>query len=107
MYPQLKSIFDEVFGSDWENMEDEAQSGELYIDSLAVFLPYRHQGVGTRLLLQAKQRAKELGIPVTTLAVEPMNSAKILYQKLGFRCNRTITIFNEIYHLYMADSYEK
>ena len=107
MYPQLKSLFDEVFGVGWDNMDDEAQEGELYVDSLAVFTPYRHQGIGTRLLLHAKKRAQELDIPVTTLAVEPMNPAKILYQEIGFRYNRSITIFNEEYHLYMANTYEK
>jgi hypothetical protein len=57
--------------------------------------------------LHAKTRAKELGIPMATLAVEPMNPAKILYQELGFRYNRPITILNEEYHLYVADAYEK
>lgn len=107
MYPQLKLLFDEAFGVGWEDMEDEAQEGELYVDSLAVFMLYRHQGIGTKLLLHAKTRAKELGIPMVTLAVEPMNPAKILYQELGFRYNRPITIFNEEYHLYVADAYEK
>ena len=107
MYPQLKSIFDEVFGLGWEDMEDEAQAGEFYVDSLAVFAPYRHNGIGTSLLLHAIQCARELHLPFATLAVEPMNSAKILYQELGFRYHRSITIFNEEYHLYVADAYEK
>ena len=107
MYPQLKSMFDEAFGRGWEDMEDEAQAGEFYVDSLAVFPPYRHKGIGTSLLLYAIKRAKELTIPLTTLAVEPMNPAKILYQELGFRYHRPITIFNEEYHLYVADAYEK
>lgn len=51
--------------------------------------------------------ARELHLPFATLAVEPMNSAKILYQELGFRYHRSITIFNEEYHLYVADAYEK
>lgn len=107
MYPQLKSMFDEAFGPGWEDMEDEAKAGEFYVDSLAVFAPYRHQGIGTRLLLHAIKRAKELAIPLTTLAVEPMNPAKRLYQEIGFRYHRPITIFNEEYHLYVADAYEK
>lgn len=107
MYPQLKSIFDIAFGMGWEDMEDEAQAGEFYVDSIAVFPPYRHRGIGTALLLHAKQRAKELDIPVVTLAVEPMNSAKTLYQELGFKYNRPLTIFNEEYELFVADTYEK
>ncbi len=100
MFPQLKSLFDTAFGQGWENMEDEAQVGELYVDSIAVFPAYRHRGIGTTLLSHAKQRANKLNIPLVTLAVEPMNSAKQLYQELGFSYNRIITIFNEEYELY-------
>lgn len=100
MFPQLNSLFDTVFGQGWEDMEDEAQAGELYVDSIAVFPAYRHRGICTTLLSHAKQRAKELNIPFVTLAVEPMNSAKQLYQELGFNYNRIITIFNEEYELY-------
>lgn len=101
MFPQLKSLFDTAFGQGWENMEDEAQVGELYVDSIAVFPAYRHRGIGTTLLSHAKQRAKELNIPLVTLAVEPTNSAKQLYQELGFRYYRIITIFNEEYELFV------
>ena len=107
MYPQLKSIFDETFGLGWEDMEDEAQAGEFYVDSLTVFAPFRHKGIGTSLLRYAIRQAKERQVPLVSLAVEPMNPAKILYQELGFRYHRSITIFNEEYHLYVADAYEK
>ena len=102
MYPQLRSLFDIAFGKDWEEMEDEANSGEYYIDSLSVSPEYRHHGVGTALIEYAKQQARELEIERVTLAVEPMNSAKILYQRMGFGYEREITIFNEVYHLYVA-----
>lgn len=101
MFPQLKSLFDIAFGKGWENMEDEAQVGELYVDSIAVFPAYRHRGIGTTLLSHAKQRAKELNIPLVTLAVEPSNTAKLLYHELGFRYYRIITIFNEEYELFV------
>ena len=100
MYPQLKGLFDVAFGKGWDEMEDEAKAGEFYIDSLAVSLPYRNQGVGTALVEKAKEMAKEIGIERVTLAVEPMNTAKKLYQRLGFVFEREITIFNEVYHLY-------
>lgn len=100
MYPQLKGLFDVAFGKGWDDMEDEAKAGEFYIDSLAVSLPYRNQGVGTALIEKAKELAKEQGIERVTLAVEPMNTAKKLYQRLGFVFEREITIFNEVYHLY-------
>ena len=103
MFPQLKDLFNTAFGPGWEEMEDEAQTGELYVDSIAVFPAYRHRGIGTTLLAHAKQRAKELNIPLVTLAVEPTNPAKILYQELGFNYNRHITIFNEEYELFVEE----
>ncbi len=104
MYPQLKVLFDVAFGKGWDEMEDEAKAGEFYIDSLAVSLPYRNQGVGTALIEKAKELAREQGIAVVTLAVEPQNTAKKLYQKLGFAYQKVIEIFNEEYHLYVAPS---
>ena len=101
MYPQLKGLFDVAFGKGWDEMEDEAKTGDFYIDSLSVSLPYRNQGVGTALVEKAKEMAKEIGIERVTLAVEPMNTAKKLYQRLGFVFEREITIFNEVYHLYV------
>lgn len=103
MYPQLKGLFDVAFGKGWDDMEDEAKAGEFYIDSLAVSLPYRNQGVGTALIEKAKEMARELGITIVTLAVEPENRAKKLYQKLGFAYQRGIEIFNEEYELYVAE----
>lgn len=103
MYPQLKGLFDVAFGKGWDDMEDEAKAGEFYIDSLSVSLPYRNQGVGTALIEKAKAMAREQGIGVVTLAVEPTNTAKKLYQELGFRYQRMIKIFNEEYELYAAE----
>ena len=103
MYPQLKGLFDVAFGKGWDDMEDEAKAGEFYIDSLSVSLPYRNQGVGTALIEKAKAMAREQGIGVVTLAVEPMNTAKKLYQELGFAYQRMIKIFNEEYELYAAE----
>ena len=103
MYPQLKGLFDVAFGKGWDEMEDEAKAGEFYIDSLAVSLPYRNQGVGTALIEKAKEMAKQKGISVVTLAVEPENRAKRLYQRLGFAYQREIEIFNEEYELHAAE----
>ena len=103
MYPQLKVLFDVAFGKGWEDMEDEAKAGEYYIDSLSVSLPFRNQGVGRALIEKAKEMAREKGIGVVTLAVEPENRAKRLYQQLGFGYQRRIEIFNEEYELYVAE----
>ena len=103
MYPQLKELFDVAFGKGWDEMEDEAKAGEFYIDSLSVSLPYRSHGVGTALIEKAKEMAQEQGISMVTLAVEPQNRAKKLYQKLGFAYQRVIRIFNEEYELYATE----
>ena len=103
MYPQLKGLFDVAFGKGWDEMEDEAKAGEFYIDSLAVSLPYRNQGVGRALIEKAKKMAKDKGIGVVTLAVEPENRAKKLYERLGFAYQREIEIFNEEYELHAAE----
>ena len=103
MYPQLKELFDVAFGKGWDKMEDEAKPGEFYIDSLSVSLPYRSHGVGTALIEKAKEIAQEQGISMVTLAVEPQNRAKKLYQKLGFAYQRVIRIFNEEYELYATE----
>jgi len=103
MYSQLKELFDVAFGKGWDDMEDEAKAGEFYIDSLSVSLPYRNQGVGTALIEKAKAMAREQGIGVVTLAVEPGNRAKKLYLRLGFGYKRMIEIFNEEYELYAAE----
>ena len=103
MYPQLKELFDVAFGKGWDKMEDEAKPGEFYIDSLSVSLPYRSHGVGTALIEKAKEMAQEQGISMVTLAVEPQNRAKKLYQKLGFAYQRVIRIFNEEYELYATE----
>ena len=47
--------------------------------------------------------ARDLEIGVVTLAVEPENKAKRLYQKLGFGYQRRIEIFNEEYELHAAE----
>ena len=103
MYPQLKGLFDVAFGKGWDDMEDEAKAGEFYIDSLSVSVGYRNQGVGRALIEKAKEMAKDKGIGVVTLAVEPENKAKKLYQRLGFGYQRGIKIFNEEYELYAAE----
>ena len=103
MYPQLKGLFDVAFGKGWDEMEDEAKAGEFYIDSLSVSLPYRSHGVGTALIEKAKEIAQDQGISMVTLAVEPQNRAKKLYQKLGFAYQRVIRIFNEEYELYATE----
>jgi ribosomal protein S18 acetylase RimI-like enzyme len=69
MYPQLKGLFDVAFGKGWDDMEDEAKAGEFYIDSLAVSLPYRNQGVGTALIEKAKEARDKAYAPYSGFSV--------------------------------------
>lgn len=74
------------FGSDFNDMPDETEDGELYIDSLAVADGYRRHGIARHLFLDAEDRAEALGIPILGLLVEKDNDrAKSLYNKVGFR----------------------
>ena len=59
--------------------------------------------MGTALIEKAKELARGFGIGVVTLAVEPENRAKRLYQRLGLGYQRRIEIFNEEYELYAAE----
>ena len=75
----------EAFGIDYSGMADETESGEFYIDSLAVSSNYRGRGIASELLKAAITRGQELDIPVTGLLVDKGNpQAESLYSRLGF-----------------------
>lgn len=63
----------------------EAEPGEYYIDSLAVYPQYRSCGVGSRLLKAATLKSHKLGISKTSLIVKPENKEALrLYEKYGY-----------------------
>ncbi|KKG12217.1 MULTISPECIES: GNAT family N-acetyltransferase [unclassified Methanosarcina] len=63
----------------------EAEPGEYYIDSLAVYPQYRACGVGSRLLKAATLKSHKLGISRTSLIVKPENTEALkLYKKHGY-----------------------
>ena len=67
-------------------MDDETQTGELYIDSLAVLPEYRRQGIARKLLLATKEQANRMGLPRIGLLVDKNNPAgEALYASVGFR----------------------
>ena len=73
-------------GKDHTGMDDETQTGELYLDSLAVLPAYRRQGIARELLLATKERAGSMGLPVVGLLVDKGNPiGEALYASLGFR----------------------
>lgn len=66
-------------------LEDETQTGELYIDTLSVSPKAQGKGVGTQLIEAAIQKAKEEGHSHIGLLVEMGNPhAKRLYERIGF-----------------------
>lgn len=76
----------EAFGRDYSDMDDETQSGELYIDSLAVDKRFRRQGIARQLLEASKQKARKLDIPAVGLLVDKGNpDAERLYKACGFK----------------------
>ena len=76
----------EYIGKDNSGMDDETQSGELYLDSLAVLPEYRRQGIAKRLIVATKERADELHLPYVGLLVDKDNPVgESLYTSLGFR----------------------
>jgi ribosomal protein S18 acetylase RimI-like enzyme len=59
--------------------------GSLYLSALAVLPPYRGQGLGSRLLAAARERARRLGCPALSLICFAQNEgAKRLYEREGF-----------------------
>jgi DNA-3-methyladenine glycosylase I len=73
-------------GKDHSGMDDETQAGELYLDSLAVLLEYRRQGIARKLLKGTKERANRLGLPCVGLLVDKDNPiGEALYTSIGFR----------------------
>lgn len=71
---------------DHSGMDDETQAGELYLDSLAVLPTHRRQGIASRLLAAAAERARELGISRVGLLVDKGNpDGERLYLSAGFR----------------------
>ena len=63
----------------------EAEPGEYYIDSLAVYPQYRACGIGSKLLKAATLKSHKLGISKISLIVKPENKGALkLYKKHGY-----------------------
>ncbi len=97
MRVRTSMLIQQSMGVTFENMEDESQAGEYYLDSLAVLPEYRGRGIGTYLLRHGIGQGHEKGLTVT-LAVDPVNeNAQRLYKSLGFMHQRDIFIFGHTY----------
>lgn len=65
------------------HMPDETDTGEFYIDSLAVFPEFRGRGVASALIRAIARRAS--GKPLGLLCDKANSRARRLYDRLGFR----------------------
>ena len=73
-------------GKDHTGVDDETQSGELYLDSLAVLPEYRRQGIARKLVSATKKKAEKMHLPCVGLLVDKDNpSGEALYASVGFR----------------------
>jgi len=87
-----------VESMDLDNMQDEAEAGEYYMDSLAVWPEWRGRGVGTKLMQAQIDKARELGFNKAALLVDPENeNARRMYRKLGFMDDSEVYAFGQIF----------
>ena len=102
-YHEMRNITFPLFSEgneemDLENAQDEAVSGEFYMDSLAVLPEYRRQGIGRMLMLAQIERAKAAGFRKATLLVDPDNpGAQSLYRSIGFNHQEDCYAFGQIF----------
>jgi len=83
---------------DLDNMQDEAEAGEYYMDSLAVWPECRGRGIGKKLMEAQLEKAKALGFEKATLLVDPENeNAQRLYRRLGFMDSSEVYAFGQVF----------
>ncbi len=108
------SRLSEMVGTETAEMEDETESGEYYIDSLAVDANFRHQGFARRLIHAQMERGKSLSerlptdapgrIKAATLLVDPDNTgAQALYRDCGFAHQRDVYAFGQTFWKWKAN----
>ena len=67
------------------DIDDETDSGEFYIDTLAVLPEYRGRGIASELLRASIRRAEAIGKPAGLLVDKENTRARRLYENIGFR----------------------
>ncbi len=83
-----KAFFEEVeksLGKNLENVEDETDADEFYLDTLAVDPAYRGRGIASELLKAMIDRAASIGKPAGLLVDKDNTRARRLYESIGFR----------------------
>ena len=75
----------EYLGKDHTGMDDETQSGELYLDSLAVLPEFRRLGIAKKLVMTTKKKAEKMHLPCVGLLVDKDNpEGEAFYSSIGF-----------------------
>lgn len=84
----LREAFYEVVenctGKNMRGMSDETDPQEWYLDSLAVWPEYRHQGIGAALLNAGIAQACTAGKPAGLLVDKTNLGARKMYESIGF-----------------------
>lgn len=80
---------------------DETEAGEFYLDSVAVFDPYRNRGIGRALINALCKKVFSEGHQHVGLLVDCDNPrAEILYTSLGFeRIDKRVFFGHQMWHL--------
>ncbi len=87
----------DIITFDAERMDDEAQAGEMYLDTLAVVPEFRHHGVAHALMTHWLQQARKAGLTATLAVAMDNEKAKQLYESMGMRDHCLVFIFGEHY----------
>lgn len=81
------------------DIDVEAHHDEYYIDTVCVHSSARGQGIGTKLLQFAEEKARTLGYSKLSLNVELEKvKARKLYERMGFVVTEPWTIIGEPFH---------
>lgn len=98
--PTLRLIQDRT-GQVFNNIENETNSDEYYLDSLGVLPEYRNLGIGGKLLTALRDKAFSQGYARAGLLVDTENpKAEHLYRSLGFQRVEVRKQFgHEMWHL--------
>lgn len=81
--PFFKAVTERL-GQNLDDVEDECEPGEFYIDTLAVLPSHRGQGIASQLLKAMIERARECGKPAGLLVDKDNPRARRLYERVGF-----------------------
>ncbi len=87
----------EIITFDVAKMEDEAQGGEFYLDTLAVMPALRRRGVAQALMANWLREARAQGLTATLLCAKDNGKALRLYESMGMRKAGEVFAFGEWY----------